>query len=190
MKKIVIKRGAPTAPVPSQSVMYQQYAPMPKRNENGGLCFFLGLLFGPFGILLSAIVSGAYGLKKSLLGFFLVGIPLTGLVWWLIFGRNIQKADAEAKKDACIANMEQIAYACEMCVRSGKEPIPSNIYGPDGYIRKELTCPLGGTYAIKRLHESVDVVSPLGGNFGVVCPHADKGHVLWIIDPKTGKLLK
>ena len=50
----------------------------------------------------------------------------------------MQKAAAQVKKDVCIANMKQIALACEMCIRSGKKPIPSNIYGPDGYIKKNL----------------------------------------------------
>ncbi len=138
MKRIIIKRGASTTPVQSQSVTYQQYAPFPKHEENGGLCFFLGALFGPFGILLSAIVGRAYGLKKSLFGFFLIGIPLTCLVWWLTIGADMQKAAAQVKKDVCIANMKQIALACGMCIRSGKKPIPSNIYGPDGYIKKNL----------------------------------------------------
>ena len=172
MKKIIIKHGAATVPVQSQQTAWQQYAPAPKYEENGGLCFFLGALFGPFGILLSAIIGRAYGLKKSLVGFFLLGIPLTALIWWLTVGASRQKAVEESKREAarvsCIANMKQIALASESLILLGKEPVPSNIYGPDKYIKETLVCPLGGSYSIKKSGKTVDVV----------CPHADKGHVL------------
>ena len=62
---------------------YQQ--PVQREPEtHGTLCFFLGALFGPFGLLLAAIVGKAGGLVKALLGFVLVGIPLTALTWWIL----------------------------------------------------------------------------------------------------------
>ena len=94
-KKFVIRKTTPSAPPPAY------YQPQPPQNQesHGALCFFLGALFGPFGLLLAAIVGKAAGLVKALLGFVLVGIPLTALAWWLMFGADMV---AEQKRRARI----------------------------------------------------------------------------------------
>lgn len=79
-KKFVIRKMPSSAPAPS----YYQPQPPPNQESHGVLCFWLGVLFGPFGLLLAAIVGKAAGLVKALLGFVLVGIPLTALSWWIL----------------------------------------------------------------------------------------------------------
>ena len=74
----------------------------------------------------------------------------------------------ESQKQACLTNMNQIRSAAEMCRLSGKKPTRENLFGLDGYIKVELTCPLGGTYKITADDKRVKVA----------CPHADEGHVL------------
>lgn len=93
-KKFVIRKSPSSAPAPAPNYYQptprpQQYraspspcAPRQKKDDAGQLCFWLGVLFGPFGLLLAAIVGKAAGLIKALRGFFFVGIPLTLLVWW------------------------------------------------------------------------------------------------------------
>ena len=81
-KKIVIRKSPSRAPAPSPN--YYQPPPPPNQESHGTLCFWLGVLFGPFGLLLAAIVGKADGLVKALLGFVLVGIPLTALTWWIL----------------------------------------------------------------------------------------------------------
>lgn len=81
-KKFVIHKTPSSAPVPAPAY-YQQ--PVQREPEtHGTLCFWLGALFGPFGLLLAAIVGKAEGLVKALLGFVLVGIPLMVLTWWIL----------------------------------------------------------------------------------------------------------
>ena len=81
-KKFVIRKSPSSAPAPAPA--YYQPQPPPNQESHGALCFFLGALFGPFGLLLAAIVGKAGGLVKALLGFVLVGIPLTALTWWIL----------------------------------------------------------------------------------------------------------
>lgn len=97
-KKFVIRKTKSAAPAPS----YYQPPVQQEPETHGVLCFFLGAIFGPFGLLLAAIVGKAGGLVKALLGFVLVGIPLTGLAWWLVFGADIvaeQKRRARIERD-------------------------------------------------------------------------------------------
>ena len=97
-KKFVIRKTTAAAPSPS----YYQPPVQQEQDTHGALCFFLGALFGPFGLLLAAIVGKAGGLVKALLGFVLVGIPLTGLAWWLMFGADMvaeQKRPARIERD-------------------------------------------------------------------------------------------
>lgn len=81
-KKFVIRKSPSSAPAPSPN--YYQPTPQPTQESHGTLCFWLGALFGPFGLLLAAIVGKAEGLVKALLGFVLVGIPLMVLTWWIL----------------------------------------------------------------------------------------------------------
>lgn len=81
-KKFVIRKTPTSAPAPAPS--YYQPPPPPNQESHGTLCFWLGALFGPFGLLLAAIVGKAGGLVKALLGFVLVGIPLMALTWWIL----------------------------------------------------------------------------------------------------------
>lgn len=99
-KKFVIRKSPSSAPAPAPS--YYQPTPRPNQESHGTLCFFLGALFGPFGLLLAAIVGKAGGLVKALLGFVLVGLPLTSLAWWLMFGADMvaeQKRRARIERD-------------------------------------------------------------------------------------------
>ena len=96
-KKFVIRKSTP----PAAPAYYQPPAPH-EQEGHGALCFFLGALFGPFGLLLAAIVGKAGGLVKALLGFVLVGLPLMGLAWWLMFGVDMvaeQKRRARIERD-------------------------------------------------------------------------------------------
>lgn len=81
-KKFVIRKSLSIAPAPAPS--YYQPPVQQEPETHGALCFFLGALFGPFGLLLAAIVGKAGGLVKALLGFVLVGIPLMVLTWWIL----------------------------------------------------------------------------------------------------------
>lgn len=81
-KKIVIRKTPSSAPAPAPA--YYQPPVQQEPETHGTLCFFLGALFGPFGLLLAAIVGKAGGLVKALLGFVLVGIPLMALTWWIL----------------------------------------------------------------------------------------------------------
>lgn len=81
-KKFVIRKSPSSAPAPAPA--YYQPQPPPNQESHGVLCFWLGVLFGPFGLLLAAIVGKAAGLIKALLGFVLVGIPLMALTWWIL----------------------------------------------------------------------------------------------------------
>ena len=96
-KKFVIRKT--TA---AHSPSYYQPPVQREPESNGALCFFLGAIFGPFGLLLAAIVGKAGGLVKALLGFVLVGLPLMGLAWWLMFGADMvaeQKRRARIERD-------------------------------------------------------------------------------------------
>lgn len=94
-KKFVIRKTTAAAPTPA----YYQPPVQREPETHGTLCFFLGALFGPFGLLLAAIVGKAGGLVKALLGFVLVGLPIMGLAWWLMFGSDMV---AEQKRRARI----------------------------------------------------------------------------------------
>lgn len=99
-KKFVIRKSPSSAPAPAPA--YYQPQVQQEQETHGALCFSLGALFGPFGLLLAAIVGKAGGLVKALLGFVLVGLPLTGLAWWLMFGADMvaeQKRRARIERD-------------------------------------------------------------------------------------------
>ena len=81
-KKFVIRKSP--LRTPAHAPNYYQPQPQPNQESHGTLCFWLGVLFGPFGLLLAAIVGKADGLVKAMLGFVLVGIPLTALTWWIL----------------------------------------------------------------------------------------------------------
>ena len=81
-KKFVIRKSPSSAP--ARAPNYYQPPQQPSQESHDTLCFWLGVLFGPFGLLLAAIVGKAAGLVKAILGFVLVGIPLTALTWWIL----------------------------------------------------------------------------------------------------------
>lgn len=81
-KKFVIRKSPSSAPVPASS--YYQPTSRPNQESHDTLCFGLGALFGPFGLLLAAIVGNAAGLVKAILGFVLVGVPLMALTLWIL----------------------------------------------------------------------------------------------------------
>lgn len=47
----------------------------PVEDNHGCLCSILGALFGPFGILIAAVVAKAQGVKAAILGWLLICIP-------------------------------------------------------------------------------------------------------------------
>ena len=49
--------------------------------DHGCLCFALGVLFGPLGLLLAAIIAKAKGLISALWGF-LISWILAGIIWY------------------------------------------------------------------------------------------------------------
>ena len=65
---------------------------------------------------------------------------------------NFVKARTASQKNACIANLKQIdgakaTWALEQKRVNSNIPVPTDLYGPDAYIRDEPGCPGGGTYA-------------------------------------------
>ena len=73
-KKIYINRHPPTyrkktmAEWRAEQAAAQQ-ADIRQDDPNARLCFILGLLLGPIGVIVAAIISKADGVKMSLIGF-------------------------------------------------------------------------------------------------------------------------
>ena len=66
---------------------------------------------------------------------------------------NFVKARAASQKNACIANLNQIAgakatWALEMKKQNTDAPTAGDLYGDTNYIRTQPNCPGGGTYTI------------------------------------------
>ena len=72
-KKFVIRKSPSSAPAPAPS--YYQPTLRPNQESHDTLCFWLGALFGPFGLLLAAIVGNAAGLVKAVCRKATFGVP-------------------------------------------------------------------------------------------------------------------
>lgn len=72
-KKFIVRRS----PVNPQFAARRLSDDVEEDANHGCLCFALGVLFGPLGLLLAAIVGKAKGLVSALWGF---------LVFWLVSG--------------------------------------------------------------------------------------------------------
>ena len=82
MKKIIIKRTNPKILIRANSRTDSQpvcsgYDHQSKVNENeapGCLCFILGFLLGPIGVVVAAIIGKTKGTVRALLGFICCGV--------------------------------------------------------------------------------------------------------------------
>ena len=68
-------------------------------------------------------------------------------------GNPLVRVHTASPRNACIANLIQIHGAkCTWALENNKtntaQPTASQLYGPNNYIRDELTCPSGGTYTL------------------------------------------
>ena len=70
-----------TAAAPQQQVVVTQIVKGERKNSHWGLCFFLGLLFGPLGWIFSIFIGGAEGFVAAILGSIFFAI-----MWGAIFG--------------------------------------------------------------------------------------------------------
>ena len=77
---------------------------------------------------------------------------------------NFVKARNNSQKNACIANLKQIAnakatWAMEQKKNNNDTPNPSDIYGATAYIRTEPKCPATDTsYDIKQVDQNATCV--------------------------------
>lgn len=72
--KIVIKhdemgKRKMKAMISRHSSSFDVYQNREEEDSHTFLCFFLGFIFGPFGLLVAAIIGKASGVKASLFGF-------------------------------------------------------------------------------------------------------------------------
>ena len=79
-KTFVMRRPKAQAPLNPQFAA-RRLADATEEDENHGcLCFALGVLFGPLGLLLAAIIAKAKGLVSALWGF-LISWLVVALIW-------------------------------------------------------------------------------------------------------------
>jgi hypothetical protein len=91
-------------------------------------------------------------------GVSLVMLPVIGLLAAIAIP-NFVKARGSAQKNACIGNLTQIQtaknqWALENKKTTSETPDAMELYGPQKYIRREPTCPAGGTYSINSVEET------------------------------------
>jgi hypothetical protein len=88
-KTFIIRKPKMRAPVNPQFAA-RRLADERDDDNHGCLCFALGVLFGPLGLLLAAIIAKAKGLIAALWGF-VISWLVAGLIWAaavLVFSRH------------------------------------------------------------------------------------------------------
>ena len=54
-----------------------------KQGGHGCLCAILGLIFGPIGLVVAAIIGGAQGVVSALIG---MAVPVIALILFIVLG--------------------------------------------------------------------------------------------------------
>jgi prepilin-type N-terminal cleavage/methylation domain-containing protein len=94
--------------------------------------------------------------KPGRQGFTLVELMIVVAIFGILVGLalpNFIKARVRARQQLCIENLSQIESAkqiwgVEHSKKDGDVPTSSELVGPNLYMKKDPSCPAGGTYSL------------------------------------------